>query len=583
MDHEFSSLIRDFVDETTPLIEQIGKSFLEIERLWKLKTFPKDIFPSVLSDLHTVKGNSAMMGFTPIQSVAHAMEDLCVVLQKKTFESPDTASLLLEGGDLLLHMIQEAPHGEVEEGPAQNYVQKINQHTEKLNERRKSPERRTGQEWRTRKDRRETKERRNITAPKGSSTSQREKGFGKTNDTIRIDFQKLDTLLETVGEGVIAHSALVESHRQILNHYGNNEEISSLEQTILLLGKNLKDLQRTLMDARLLPMSSIFSRFPRVVRDLSVEMKKTVSLSITGEETRLDKRIIDRIGEPLLHLIRNTMAHGIEETKERISQGKKEEGTISLSAQQLSDRVVVTIQDDGRGLDIKKIKKKAKEDGIDVDALSEEEVKRLIFRSGLSTQEHVSKLAGRGVGLDVVAHIVSQLGGSVDVSSKEGEGTRFDLNLPLTVTLLRCLLVEVDTEVFAIPLSEVVETARTTHSQVHQLSKRNVLRWRGEVVPISDLGDLMGTVSSNAQKRGFFVFVATSGQKRAMRVDRVLGHQDVVAKQLDDFLGKPDVISGGTILGNGQVVFMLDVPRIIEQGIFETRTVQSNSFEEKSM
>ena len=312
-------------------------------------------------------------------------------------------------------------------------------------------------------------------------------------------------------------------------------------------------------------------------------MKKPASIELRGEDTRMDKRIVDRVGEPLLHLIRNAMAHGIESASERKSQGKTEEAKLHLFARQLSDRVVVTIEDDGCGLDVDRIREKAQEKGMDVSQLAEDELKRLIFVPGFSTAKEISNLAGRGVGMDVVVNTISHLGGSIEVQSEKGKGTRFDLNLPLTVTVVRCLLIEVDSEVFAIPLNEVIETARSELERVHDMSSRGVIQWRGEIVPVSDLGELMGTQDAKKKDREFHVVMASGPRKRAILIDRVLGHQDIVAKQLDDFLGKPDVISGGTILGDGRVVFVLDVTRIIEQGIYKTQTKQQSVSMENSL
>ena len=243
------------------LSKELEKLFLEIERFWKLKESADHLLPEVLSDLHTIKGNSAMMGFVPIQSTSHTMEDLCAVVNKKKSAcSAVTADLLIQGGDLLLRMIEEAPHGEIDGGPAQEYSERVSEHIKNLSERRKRVERRSSPEWRTGSERRSKDERRS-TPPKGTSS---ENVFGKTSDTVRIDFKRLDTLLETVGEGIISHSALVELHRQLSSLYGNSKEVSLLEQAIVSQGKTLKDLQRNLMDSRLVPISTIFSRFSSV-------------------------------------------------------------------------------------------------------------------------------------------------------------------------------------------------------------------------------------------------------------------------------------------------------------------------------
>ncbi|MBA3260111.1 MAG: chemotaxis protein CheW, partial [Gemmatimonadales bacterium] len=384
---------------------------------------------------------------------------------------------------------------------------------------------------------------------------------------VRVDFRQLDALLEVLGEGLIEHSALVDAFRRVARRGGAGEELGDLDRAIVALEKTMKRLEAAVMGTRLLPISTVFGRFPRQVRDLAHGQRKRVRLVVSGGETSLDKAVLDRLGEPLLHLLSNAVVHGIEDAGERVQAGKPEEGVLELSAASQSGRVLIRLTDDGRGLDEAKVLAKAESLGLDVRSADPARIRALIFLPGFSTATEVSGLAGRGVGLDVVAGSIRGLGGTIEVESRPGRGVTFVLDLPLTLAVVRSLIVEVDRERYAVPISQVAETVRAEPEAMHQINRQGVTLWRGDLIQVSDGGALLGTSGRPAAARRFFIVISAGGKRRGVLVDRLVGHQDVVVKGLDRTLGRPQVVSGTTILGDGRVACILDAARILEREV----------------
>jgi two-component system chemotaxis sensor kinase CheA len=382
-----------------------------------------------------------------------------------------------------------------------------------------------------------------------------------------VDCRRLDTLLGVLGEGLIEHSAVVEAFRAVSRRVGAVEELGDLDRAIVALEKTMKRLESVVMSTRLLPISTVFGRFPRLLRDIARGQGKRVRLALSGGETSLDKAVLDRLGEPLLHLLSNAVVHGIESAEDRRRAGKSDEAVLELSAASHSGRVVIRLSDDGRGLDEAKILAKAEAMGIEVRSTEPAQVRSLIFLPGFSTAERVSQLAGRGVGLDVVAGSIHALGGTIEVDSRPGHGTSFTLDLPLTLAIVRSLIVEVDRERYAVPISLVAETVRAAPEAIHEINRRGVTLWRGDLIHVSDGGALLGTARDPGSARRFYIVISSGGRRRAVLVDRLVGHQDVVVKGLDPALGRPEVVSGTTILGDGRIACILDAMRILDQRV----------------
>jgi two-component system chemotaxis sensor kinase CheA len=551
-ENAFGELIQDYIVECLPLAEQVGDAFIELERRWRAGDPGDDLLVPLKGQLHTVKGNSAMMGLTPMQEVAHALEDVCGLLSaQQALRGDEVAALLVTGSGLLIDLIRSAAQGS-DPKPAAQFVKRVRSllARSRTGKGSKSPalflERR-------REERRNTEVRAEIA---DSSSS-----------VVRVDFRRLDALLEVLGEGMIEQESVAELYRRLVRKVGMIDELADLDRGLVVLRKTLKRMEGILMETRLLPISTVFGRFPRLVRDLAESEKKRVRVVSSGGDLPLDKAILDRMGEPLIHLLTNAVVHGIESPQERVGAGKPEEATLELRATSESGRVVIRLTDDGRGLDETRILAKAKDLGLETRASDPEQLRSLIFLPGFSTAEQVSSLAGRGVGLDVVASSIHQLGGTIEVESRPGRGVTFTLSLPLTMAVLRSLIVEVDRERYAVPISHIAATVRTEPDTIHRMNQRNVALWRGNLIDLSDAGTLLGTAAGANTSRRFYIVLSMGNRKRGILVDRLVGHQDVVVKGLDPTVGRPEVVSGTTILGDGRVACILDAVRILDQRV----------------
>ncbi len=546
-ENAFQALVDDYIAECLPLAEQVGDAFLALERCWRDGESGASLLPAVRGSLHTVKGNSAMMGLGPMQDVAHALEDVCALLGRgATAQGNDTATLLLEGSGLLVDLIRGAGDGAGGEAAAP-FVERVRTFTASATAQGPLPDG-ASPDGATPFDRRNGERR---------SAERRERAGDGAGNGVRVDFRRLDTLLEVLGEGMIEHSAVADAYRRVARQAGHSEALGHLDRTILALEKTMKRLEEVVLGTRLLPIASVFGRFPRLLREVAQAQGKSVRLVTFGGDTALDKAILDRLGEPLIHLLSNAVVHGIEAPEQRRLAGKPAEAVLELRATSHSSRVLIQLSDDGRGLDEEKIRAKAEALGI--------EPRNAIFAPGFSTADEVSRLAGRGVGLDVVATSIHALGGTIEVESRPGRGVTFVLDLPLTLAIVRSLIVEVDQERYAVPISHVAETVRADPEAIHEINRQGVALWRGDLIHVADGGRLLGTATRSDRPRSFYLVISSGGRRRGVLVDRLVGHQDVVVKGLDPSLGRPNVVSGTTILGDGRVACILDAVRILDQ------------------
>jgi two-component system chemotaxis sensor kinase CheA len=538
-DHAFAELMHEYIAECLPLAEGVAEALLAVERQWRAGDRDAGDLGALKGRLHTVKGNSAMMGLRPMQMVAHALEDLCArLLADPSARSEEAAALLVEGGGLLADLIRGALESDGA-AAADAFVAHIRSRAQAQPAEAPAPAP-------LRLERRRTDRRAGTDA----------------GGTIRVDFRQLDTLLEIFGEATIEQSGLPDVHRRLRAILGHCDELAELDRVIGAVGATMKRLEGALMQTRLLPISTVFGRYARMVRDVARDERKPIRLVTEGGDTLLDKTILDRLGEPLVHLLTNAVVHGVEPEAERRRLGKAAEATLTLRAATVADRAVVVVADDGQGLDTARILAKAQAQGLDVRSEAADDVHQLIFVQGFSTTERVTELAGRGVGLDAAATAIHGLGGSIEVRSVPGEGTAFLLSLPLTLAIVRSLIVEVDCERFAVPLSHVADTSRVEPGALHEIGGRDVLMWRGSTVGVADGGALLGTAQSPG-KRDSCVVLFAGARRRALLVDRLVGHQDVVVKGLDPSLGRPQLVSGTTILGDGRVACILDAAGVV--------------------
>jgi two-component system chemotaxis sensor kinase CheA len=432
-------------------------------------------------------------------------------------------------------------------------------------------------------------------AARGKAPEEAKKAVAATQgQTVRVDVSRLDNLLNLVGELVIDQTRIAQLSSRIEERFGNDALIDHLQEAAAHFGRITLEMQEEIMKARMLPIDNVFNRFPRMIRDLAQKLDKDVDLVVSGRETELDRSVIEVIGDPLIHLLRNSVDHGVEKPADRIAAGKPEKGTVWLRARHEENHIVIEIEDDGKGLDPEKLKKKAVENGaLTPDAaarLSEREAINLIFGSGFSTAEVVTDVSGRGVGMDIVKSNLTRFGALLDVDSKLGRGTRFTIKLPLTLAIIRGLLVKVSSSVYAVPLASVLETLRIPSSMIHVVNHREVIVQRGVTLPLVRLHELFhgstavvravaqvaasgkrvkkekpvlktsSDVEESKQDRMHYVVVVGVGDRQVgLVVESLLGEQEVVIKSLGKFVGDVRGISGATILGDGSIALIVDV------------------------
>ena len=380
--------------------------------------------------------------------------------------------------------------------------------------------------------------------------------------SIRVPTDKIDVLINLVGELVITQAMLAQTGAH-LDPVANERLLTALAQ----LDRNTRSLQESVMGIRMLPMDFVFSRFPRLVHDLAGKLGKQVRLDTAGADTELDKSVIEKIADPLTHLVRNALDHGIETPDQRRAAGKPEEGVITLAASHRGGNIVIEISDDGRGLHREKILAKARSSGLDApDTLSDSEVWQLIFAPGFSTAETVTDVSGRGVGMDVVKKNILALNGHVDLSSRPGEGMRVSIRLPLTLAILDGMSIAVAGEVFIVPLASVVESLQARPEDVKTVGHAaRVLRVRKEMVPIVDLHALLRLPRQDGGERQLCILIESEGRKLALGVDDLLGQQQVVVKSLEANYRRVPCMSGATILGDGRVALILDAAELVRR------------------
>ncbi|WP_447744202.1 chemotaxis protein CheA [Pseudomonas nicosulfuronedens] len=388
------------------------------------------------------------------------------------------------------------------------------------------------------------------------------------SSSIRVSVEKIDSLINLVGELVITQAMLSQ-----LSEALDPTHFERLQQALAQLEHNTRDLQESVMSIRMLPISFIFSRFPRLVHDTSARLGKQVELILQGEHTELDKSVIEKLSDPLTHIVRNSIDHGIETPAERLAAGKPAQGSVKLAASHQGGSVVVDISDDGRGLSRERILAKAREKGLPVhDGMSDADVWQLIFMPGFSTAEAVTELSGRGVGMDVVRRNIQAMGGRIDIDSAPGMGTRLCIRLPLTLAILDGLIVAVEKVNYVVPLTYIVESLQARADDVRGLAgeESTVIRVRGEYLPLFSLNQLLRIGAEPVPpEQGIVVILESEGKSFALQVDELVGQQQVVIKSLEQNFRRIDGIAGATIMGDGSVALILDVdalPRLAAQG-----------------
>jgi two-component system chemotaxis sensor kinase CheA len=558
-------LLAIYLEDARQHLEALDHCLLTLER----EGADEETIAAVLGPLHTLKGNSGMIGFSGIKDYVHRLEDVFAHVRDGSFAlQPAAFDRLFAGATALRDSIEQAGREGTE---ARDLAAERAELERMIAGGAPAPAAPAARAAGLLVPPRETP----ASSPpdaadpaSGRVVERRDARYTAKSSVVRVEFAQLDHLLNLVGELIIHRTKLQEMAKTLAAEVNQRAAARDLLAAVHQVAGVSQQLQETVMDVRMLPIRHVFERFPRLVRDLARETGKEIELILEGESTRIDKAIIDEIGEPLVHLVRNSVDHGIEPPAERVANGKTPTGTILLSATQESNHVVITIMDDGAGIDAAHVRSKAVERGLIKadEGLSDRDVVQLIFSQGFSTRESITEVSGRGVGLDVVLKSIERLNGLVEVETVPGVGTKFIIQLPLTLAIISALLVEVSGRTYAIPLGSVVESLKLREGEVHTISGRETLRIRDRIVPLLRLARVFGLPEDEGPEAREYAVIIGRGDKRVgVVVNRLRGQQEVVIKALDPAVSGESVgMAGATIMGDGRVVLILDVASLFD-------------------
>ena len=534
-------LFKDFLVESQELLEGLEEHLVELEA----KPDDPELLNGIFRAFHTIKGTSGFLGFSRTSELAHRAEEVLDRLRKGQMPvNRDVMDALLAVLDIMKGLLEDIKESRAEKadiGPAIAML-------EALLKGEATPVEVPGK------------------APK--TVQQVEavaRAMGGAAGTIRVDVRRLDQLMNLVGELVLSRNRLLQLNGEIGTMHKGERIAEELDLATSQLDLLTSELQEMVMKTRMVPVGRVFNKFPRLVRDLCRASGKEVRLVIEGEDTEVDKTVIEEIGDPLVHLIRNAVDHGIELPEERERLGKPREGLIRLYAAQEGDRIVIRVEDDGRGMDAEKIKHKAIERGLlspdEADRMDDRAAWNLVFLPGFSTADKVTDVSGRGVGMDVVRTNINKLNGNISIDSIPGKGTKVEIRLPLTLAIIQGLVVRVGRELYVVPLSSVVETVKVEPGDVCTIQQREVMRFRDSVLPLVRLDRLFQVPGDG--DREYVVVIGTEDRKVGLVVGDLVGQEEVVIKSLGKLLQDTPAIAGATIRGDGRVCLITDVNEMI--------------------
>ena len=580
---EMKEIVDEFIVEAGELTEKAIQDVVVIEN-----NPDEELINSIFRAVHTVKGTSSFLGFDALSTLAHRAEDILGMVRKGNM-APDHAvgDALLEALDLIKTLLEEIKESGAEQSDTAPTIEKL--------EALKNPDKKelgeTGKEaGAVKTDELHDVSKEQEGAPKGKEPGEilvegkaatenqvsnlRNKQKTQTHkeeSTIRIEVKKLDELMNLAGELVLGKNRLILLNNMVKKSDAANTALDNLADITNYIEVVTNELQLSVMRARLVPISKLFNKVPRLARDLSAEFGKAIGLAMEGEETELDRSLIEALHDPLIHIIRNSVDHGVETPEERERKGKRKEGTLSLKAYNEGNNVIIEVFDDGKGINVEEVKKKAREKGILGDAelatLPAREAMNLVFAAGLSTAKKVSNVSGRGVGMDVVKTNVEKMNGQVSIDSEEGKWTKLTMRLPLTLAIMRALIVGVLDDLYAIPLNTVTELVKLSEGLIKSVDKKEVLVLRDKVIPVVDLARVFTGEPQPGENK--YVIICNIGEKTiGIKARAVEGQEEVVIKPLGEFLGNVKGIGGATIRGDGKAILILDMSALVSHSSF---------------
>ena len=602
-----SEFVSYFQDETDELLQHIDADLLQLEDYVAGGRPDADLVNSLFRALHTIKGSAGMLQFTAVQALAHKLENLCDLLRKERMPlSEGCMDILFAGRDFLTDLVKAAIEGR--EAPAElaTYTGRLDSFVAVYEETFEVPATEDGATSDADVAAFEAEIARLLEQAQGGAgepaavpanspvpvaQSEKNKKRAVAHQTIRVDIGRLDLLLNLVGELVINRTRIADiagtleraltDKNKAAGLNGHAKDLAPLAKELAdssaLLARTTNEIQESIMKVRMVPIGQVFDRFPRLVRDVAKARGKEVQLYVSGADTDLDKTIVDEVGEPLMHLLRNCVDHGIEPPDERERRGKRRYGTITLNAYHEGNQIIVEVSDDGNGIDLEKVRARGIKQGlISADEkLSDREIVELIFTPGFSTADAISDVSGRGVGMDVVKKNITRLKGVFDVNTVPGSGTTFTIKLPLTLAIIQALLVRVVDELYAIPLDSVIESQRIEMDDVRTVHGSEVITLRGQVVPLVRVADFFELGGERDPDKVMIVIVGLQGRQVGLVVDSFQGEQEIVIKPLSDVMGHIAGISGATILGNGSISLIIDVHSLVTEAYNSGRVARA--------
>ena len=610
IDCEDQELLEGFLAETTELLEKLDDDLISLEK----SPDDAELMNRIFRSIHTVKGASSFLGFDLLVKVTHKTEDVLNRLRKAELTlNPQIMDVILEAVDLVKTLVADIKAGEIVERELEETIAKLIPFlSENAVEARVLAPLFAPQKEQVAEPRQGASESEPpqpaapasetaplapqiaapvpeppVPAPRAAAPAPQLKAVPAKepaakpaaakgeeladNSTVRVDVKRLDDLMNQVGELVLERNRMIQLHSDYqtgLDPTGFGDDFGKLSKRLNFV---TSELQMQVLKMRMLPVEKVFKKFPRIVRNLARDLGKEVDLQIIGEETELDRSVVDEIGDPLIHLIRNALDHGLETPDERLAAGKNRCGTVVLSAAHEGNQIVISIKDNGRGIDPDRVSRKALEKGLITEEqlaiMGSREILDLLFLPGFSTKEQATDLSGRGVGMDVVRTNIRKLNGIIEIKNEVGKGSEFILKLPLTLAIIQSLLVEVEREVYSIPLASVIETMRVNKSEFHMIGGQEVLKLRDSVLPLLRLQRTFNCAESTADRNTCYVVIVGVAEKRlGLVVTRLLGQQEVAIKSLGKFLANLPGIGGSTIMGDGRVALIVDPMGLVGGG-----------------
>ncbi|MDO7253393.1 hybrid sensor histidine kinase/response regulator [Helicobacter cappadocius] len=625
---DMQEIMEDFLIEAFEMIEQLDQDLVELEN----NPQDLELLNRIFRVAHTIKGSSSFLNFDTLTNLTHNMEDVLNKARKGEIKlTHDVMDVVLPSIDLMKALLIAIRDNGTDQNSGIDISDSVKQLQAISNEKGDSPSTPSNtpsvqttqnqnistscnpladepdmdysnmsteeveaeiqrllekRQEADRQKRLEKKKNKPEETPKESKPQETQKietkpevNKPKTDEnktpstgveqTVRVDVRRLDSLMNLIGELVLGKNRLIRIYGDVEERYDGEKFLEELNQVVSSISTVTTDLQLAVMKTRMQPVGKVFNKFPRMVRDLSRELGKNIDLIITGEETELDKSIVEEIGDPLIHIIRNSCDHGIETPEIRQNSGKSETGVVKLKAYNEGNHIVIEISDDGKGLDPDMLKQKAIEKGViterEADSMSEKEAFNIIFKPGFSTAKNISNVSGRGVGMDVVKTNIEKLNGIIEIESEKGIGTTQKLKIPLTLAIIQALLVGVQEEYYAIPLSSVLETVRVSQDEIYTVDGKSVLRLRDEVLSLVRLADIFKVDSVlEAMNEVYVVIVGLADQKIGVIVDYLIGQEEVVIKSLGYYLKSTTGIAGATVRGDGKITLIVDVAAMMD-------------------